>query len=106
MIGKYEQFYQGWTDQTQDLPGYYDVAKANLSPNFQYYSVERGKANDYYSKASTFVAVAIVNHIVSAVDAAWSAGSYNKVHAEVGLQNVPVRGYYTQVPVVKIRYGI
>jgi hypothetical protein len=106
LIGKYEQFYQGWDDANYNLPGYYDVAKANLSPEFQYYSGERGQANSYYTTASTFVTVAIVNHVVSAIDAAWSAGSYNKVHAEVGLQTVPAGGYYTSVPVLKIRYGI
>ncbi len=105
LIGKYEQFYQGWDDANYSLPGYYDVAKANLSPEFQWYAGERGKANDYYSKASTFIAVAIVNHVISAIDAAWTAGSYNKVHAEVGMQSVPAGGYYAQVPVVKVRYG-
>ena len=104
LIGKYEQFYQGWDDANFSLPGYYDVAKANLSPENQWYAGERGKANDYYTKASTFIAVAIVNHVISAIDAAWSAGSYNKVHAEVGMQVVPAGGYYTNVPVVKVRY--
>ncbi len=104
LIGKYEQFYQGWDDANYSLPGYYDVAKANLSPQNQWYSGQRGIANNYYTTASTFVAVAVVNHIVSAIDAAWSASSYNKVHAEVGLQTVPARGYYTSVPVVKVRY--
>jgi hypothetical protein len=105
LIGKYEQFYQGWDDANYNLPGYYSVAKANLSPEFLWYSGERGKANDYYTKASTFIAVAIVNHVISAIDAAWTAGSYNKVHAEVGLQIVPTGVSYVQVPVVKVRYG-
>lgn len=106
LIGKYEQFYQGWDDANYSLPGYYDVAKANLSPQNQWYAGERGKANDYYTKASTFIAVAIVNHVISAIDAAWTAGSYNKVHAQVGLQMVPSAGYAVQVPVIKIQYGI
>jgi hypothetical protein len=105
LIGKYEQFYQGWDDVNQALPGYYDVAKANLSTRFLWYAGERGKANDYYTKASTFVAIAIVNHVISAIDAAWSAGSYNKVHAEVGMQTVPAGWYYAQVPVVKLSYS-
>ncbi|RPH36291.1 hypothetical protein EHM92_04755 [bacterium] len=106
LIGKYPQFNQGWDDANTELPGDYDVIKANLTPNYQYYSGERGEANNYYDKASTFITVAIVNHVVSAIDAAWSAGSYNKVHAEVGMQRVPVGGYYyAHVPVVKVRYG-
>jgi hypothetical protein len=106
LIGKYEQFYEGWDDANYNLPGYYDVAKANLSSQFLWYSGERGKANNYYTTASTFVTVAIVNHVLSAIDAAWSAGSFNRVHAEVGLQTVPAGGYVVSVPVVKIRYGI
>ena len=105
LIGKYEQFYQGWDDANSSLPGYYDVAKANLSPENQWYAGERGKANDYYTKASTFIAVAIVNHVISAIVAAWAAGSYNKVHAEEGMQTVRPAGYAAQVPVVKIYYG-
>lgn len=104
LIGKYEQFYQGWDDADRTLPGYYDVAKANLSPENQWYAGERGKANDYYTKASTFIAIAIVNHVISAIDAAWTAGSYNRVHAAVGLQMVPGAKYFVQVPVVKINY--
>ena len=105
LIGKYPQFNQGWDDANLALPGEYDVIKANLTPNYQYYSGERGEANEYYDKASTFVTVAIVNHIVSALDAAWSAGTYNKVHAEVRMQAIPAGGYYAHVPVLKVRYG-
>lgn len=105
LIGKYPQFNQGWDDAKQELPGDYDVVKANLTPRYLYYSGERGKANDFYDKATTFVTVAIVNHVVSAIDAAWSASSYNRVHAEVGMQRVPVGAFYADVPVVKVRYG-
>lgn len=105
LIGKYEQFYEGWDDANYELPGSYDVARANLSPQNQWYAGERGKANNYYTTASTYVTVAIVNHVVSAIDAAWSAGSYNKVHAQVGMQTVPARGYFVSVPVVKLKYS-
>jgi hypothetical protein len=69
-----------------------------------YYSGERGKANDYYRTASTWVAVAIINHVVNAAYAGLSAGWYNSAQAELGLQSVPTERGYTNVPVVKMRW--
>jgi hypothetical protein len=69
-----------------------------------YYSIERGKANDFYTTATAWVTVAIVNHIASAAYAALAAGWYNSAHAELGLQRVPTEGGYTNVPVVKVRW--
>jgi hypothetical protein len=107
LIGKYQQFYQGWDDADPALTTYGGITAKleNEATNFKYYSAERGKANDYYSTASTAVTIAIVNHILSAIDAAWSAGSYNTVHASVGMQTVPVGGRMAHVPVAKLSYG-
>ena len=80
MIGKYEQFYQGWDDADQALISY-DQIKARLDAggtHFIYYSKERGKANDFYNVASKAVIVVVTNHIISAIDAAWSASRINK----------------------------
>lgn len=82
LIGKYPQFNHGWDDSDPNTAKYYD----NLSPRFTYYSGERGKANDFYNIASTAVAIVVVNHILSAIDAAWSASRYNKAHLEVGMR--------------------
>jgi hypothetical protein len=107
LIGKYQQFYQGWDDADAALTTYGQITAklTNQSTRFKYYSVERGKANDFYSTASTAVTIAIVNHILSAIDAAWSAGSYNSVHASVGMQAVPVGGRMAHAPVVKVSYS-
>jgi len=81
--------------------------KANLTANFKYYSVERGKANDYYSTAKTFVTIAVVNHIVSAIDAAWSAASYNKkIHLQGSVHSYPVGGSMAVVPALGARYDL
>lgn len=80
MIGKYQQFYHGWDDADPSLNDYQQI-KAKLDAGgtkFMYYSVERGKANDYYNIASKAVIVIVANHIISALDAAWSASRYNK----------------------------
>jgi hypothetical protein len=75
-----------------------------VTQNFQFYSGERGKANDFYNTASTFVVIAIANHILSAVDAAWSTSSFNSFHARVDLERPSGIGI-EQIPVVKMSYS-
>ena len=103
LIGKYEQFSQGWDDANLGLPADYPTIKANLSPEFHYYSIQRGIANTDYTHASTAVAIAIVNHILSAIDGAWTASRFNNsVHARVGVQTIPGNSGIVQVPVMII----
>lgn len=108
LIGKYQEFYQGWRDRDTLLTTYPQISqqlqKGPQANMMIYYSIERGKANDYYNSASAWVAVAVVNHILNAAYAALSAGWYNSAHAELGLQQVPTLGGYTNVPVVKMRW--
>ncbi len=99
LIGKYGQFNQGWDDRPPTYQ-YLDPVTAR----FTYYSIERGKANSYYNTASTWVTVAIINHVVNSVYAGLSAGWYNKAHAEMGLQSVPGENGFTNVPVLKLRW--
>ena len=74
MIGKYPQFNHGWVDQTNDnTPQYNEI----ITPMFHNYSTMRGEANDFYNIASKAVVVVYVNHFLSALDAAWSAVSFN-----------------------------
>ncbi len=73
MIGKYKQFRSGWDDFKEDYE-----ANDSVSPNFTHYSGMRGDANDLYNIASKAVVVVVINHIASAVEAAWSASKYNK----------------------------
>jgi hypothetical protein len=76
LIGKYPQFNSGWSDfGDENTPYKYGDP---ITEKFKYYSRERGKANDYYNVASKAVVIIIVNHIVSAFDAALSANRYNK----------------------------
>jgi hypothetical protein len=100
MIGKYPQFNQGWDDAPSSFQ-YGDPVTAR----FHFYSSERAKANDYYTTASTFVTVAVVNHVLSAADAAWSASSYRGVHAQIGFE--PLRGSvdFVRVPTLKVVYA-
>ena len=108
LIGKYQEFYQGWDDADSNLITYTAISqqleRGSQYNHMIYYSIERGKANNYYNSASAWVAVAIVNHVVNAAYAALSAGWYNSAHAELGLQRVPAEGGYANVPVVKMRW--
>jgi len=98
LIGKYPQYNQGWNDAPPDF-NYGDP----LTPNFIYYSGERGLANDYYSKRSTAVTVVVINHILSAADAAWSVSMYNSdLQARAGLRLVPVGTRMEGMPVLQL----
>jgi hypothetical protein len=80
LIGKYPQYNPGWDD------GGGPISETNISPHFKSYSLMRGYANDLYSKASTALVVVVINHVLSAADAAWSATRYNPVHLETGMK--------------------
>ncbi|MEW6193761.1 MAG: hypothetical protein AB1521_01220 [Bacteroidota bacterium] len=103
MIGKYPQFNVGWDDYVDgDRPFVYGDP---LTENFKYYSNERGKANDFYNVAKTAVIVIVVNHVLSAADAAWTASSYNKnlsISADVKKIDLGYRTYY--YPQLNLQY--
>jgi hypothetical protein len=84
LIGKYEQFSRGWDDSPlTDPPGTVNPIRST-SERFYEYSQMRARANDQYDVASTFVSLAVVNHILSAIDAYWSVTRFNKaLHASV-----------------------
>ena len=96
MIGKYHQFNPGWDDFGNPPFEPYDPNGYKVTDKFKYYSGERSKANDFYSVAKTAVTIVILNHIISAVDAALSASRYNKtVETKVSLEKQNV-GFYTE----------
>ena len=102
LIGKYPQFNQGWDDHPSSF-----TYGQQLSSELLYYAGQRGQANTYYTTASTFVAIAFVNHVVSAVDAALTGGSYNRgLHASVGSQAVPSYDGLVAIPVFRLAWGM
>ena len=76
LIGKYLQYNAGWDDWGSSGPttGEYLLSP---SPRFSEYRDMRGRANDYYSIATTASFLLVANHVLSALDAAWSASQYN-----------------------------
>ena len=77
MIGKYiMQFGFGWDDATgdDDLTEFFDGTTAN----FIYYADMRGEANDLLNTANIGMEVVLVNHIISALEAAFLVRQHNK----------------------------
>jgi hypothetical protein len=104
LIGKYPQFNVGWDDfGDENTPFAYGDP---LTEKFRYYSDERGKANDFYNIASKAVIVVVVNHILSALDAAWSAHGYNsrlEMHASIEKYNTGFNTVY--YPQLNLQYS-
>jgi hypothetical protein len=71
MIGKYHQYSSGWNDFAGGSN------KELISPNFIYYSGERGQANDYYNTSSTAIVGIYINHLLAAAEAVWGANRFN-----------------------------
>ncbi len=94
LIGKYPQFFSGWDEFDWNTPpsaiadGYnFTFAQQRL------YADMRTQANNNYDIAGTFVGIAVINHVVSALDAYLTATNYNNAfHAKVDmhLQETPL----------------
>jgi hypothetical protein len=103
LIGKYEQFSRGWDDSPNvDPPGTVNPIRSTSERFFEYAKM-RAHANDQYDVAATFVSLAVVNHILSAIDGYWSVTRFNKaLHASVrvNLEASP----YGRVPVTTANF--
>lgn len=81
LIGKYQNFVVGWADADPTIskdpasPNYYGRYS---TPMYTSYSYDRQDANSYYDKGTTTLTLVILNHILSAADAAWTVSMFNK----------------------------
>ena len=88
MIYKYlHQFGVGWNDVAVLTNGdevaawnFYDLHDNlhTLSPNIEKYRSLRNQSNDYYSTATTMLNLMLLNHVLSAFDAALAVKQFNK----------------------------
>jgi hypothetical protein len=98
LIGKYQNFQAGWTNLAHvptKSPGpyWYETYK---DPVFVDYANERQKANDYYDYSKSGLFVVVVNHLLSAADAAWTVSMYNKkIKVETGFDIKRYQSPYT-----------
>ncbi len=93
LIGKYQTYMGGWADAESGF-GNWQVTRQNYetyhTEMFKSYAIERQKANDFYDYAKIGPITAIVNHILSAADAAWVISTFNqklKVQTGFRMQN-------------------
>jgi hypothetical protein len=70
MIGKYDQFMKGWEDWKQGGP--------NLTPKRYHYESMRHAHNEQLINASKCTMAALGNHLISAMDAAWTVHRANR----------------------------
>jgi hypothetical protein len=117
LIGKYTMFMSGWDNvdsnyynnsiSSADLPVSDHTLPVNESGLSQaaWYFDQRAAANHYYDLGSTYVTVLIINHLVSAVDAYWSATRYNsRWKAEADVRMLPTPTGMAAVPEVRVKY--
>jgi hypothetical protein len=100
LIGKYPQYARGWEDYVPtDNPDYH-------SPEFDSYSTMRGDANALYKISTRGVTFLYVNHVLSILDAIWSASSFNK-NLAVNLRYEHVNLAYLEdwAPTLHIKYN-
>lgn len=82
MIGKYDQFNIGWDDT--------NTPRGRNSARRDYYETLRDKSNKAYKKAATCEMIALANHCLSALDAAWTVSRHNRRAVRTSLRIVPM----------------
>ncbi|MCI0708255.1 MAG: olfactomedin domain-containing protein [Ignavibacteriae bacterium] len=104
LIGKYPQYNPGWDDASVDDQNFHTA----LTERFLAYSKMRGEANDFYTIARTAGQLLLLNRVLSALDAAWITGKYNKrITTEAHI--VPVErgfGIVEFVPTMRVQVGL
>ena len=87
MIGKYNQFLVGWEGVPLDLSSTEIHDPANTSPLREHYMDMRDESNQLFKKATSGIYIAMFNHVLSAIDAAWTAKRHNsKLAVETSLR--------------------
>ena len=78
LIGKYAQYTPGWDDADPTIDYALRENLDKISPQFGFYRDMRGDANELLDVARLAINVVVLNHVLSALDAAWSASRYNR----------------------------
>ncbi len=101
MIGKYpEQFGNAWADGQYNVRysgSYGGVTTANLTPMLEEYALLRNDANHFYDQAGIGAMIALVNHLVSAIDAGFTTRGFNRKQMRLTYQNRRFVGNYVNM---------
>ncbi|MCI0693952.1 hypothetical protein L0337_18345 [candidate division KSB1 bacterium] len=80
-IGKYDQFNAGWDDSISG------EAKERDSANRALYTRMRKKANDQFKIATYGTSIVLINHVISALHAAYTTYKFNReIKASMGME--------------------
>ncbi len=105
MIGKYEQFTPGWADFKEDPNNPFTFGDP-VTAMFKSYSHQRGIANNFYSISRTAVIIVILNHAISALEAAWTTNRFNrKLEAKVSLETQNIGFVKVIYPQLNMRFN-
>ncbi len=101
LIGKYPQYSHGWDDSNQN-----DIDFHILSPRFNYYSGMRGDANDLYNISTKAVVGIYLNHVISALEAAWGASRFNNnLSMKMRIETINLAGRSEYVPTMNLKFS-
>jgi len=78
MIGKYDQFNYAWDDSDIGLLDEGFDRTTMRSKNRLYYEERRNASNQAFKNATKGLTIVLFNHILSALDAAWTVNRENK----------------------------
>lgn len=104
MIGKYpHQFGAAWEDASFDRTY---SGPNNITDNNNFYMDMREESNRLYDKAQYGLMVALVNHVISAIDAGFTARNYNRRQArmEMSYHNFLYKGEYVNMFGVNMKW--
>lgn len=101
MIGKYpEQFGNAWADakfNTRYSGSYGGATASNLTAMLEEYVVLRSDANRFYDQAGIGSMIALVNHLVSAIDAGFTTRGFNRKQMRLTYRNRRFVGNYVNM---------
>jgi len=109
MIGKYDQFVYGWDDVDPDLANStkYSYLIATSAHRMQYEQMKKD-AEIMYDRSRAAIIVIMVNHVLSAAEAAWSAKRHNdkleSLAQRLSFEAQMVRVDENRVPMVTVSY--
>ncbi|MDZ7264475.1 MAG: hypothetical protein ONB16_07815 [candidate division KSB1 bacterium] len=106
MIGKYSEFVVGWQGVPRDLDYDFDKIVDYRKNNCQIaddYMKQRAKSNDLFAQARTGTTIAMLNHLLSAIDAAWTAKQHNNRLVKTSLRFEQIEYANQPQPVLSLK---
>jgi len=100
-IGKYNQYSSGWDEFNPLVDDFRDVPQIMKD-----YAKMRGDANSAYNTASKLVIGVYINHLLSVIDAVWSAHRYNdNLAVNLRMKSIQFVDRLELVPMVNFKYN-